>query len=208
VQSLRYSNDPAKIVRASFQTFTAPKKWKEPQLIFTCSWSDWFIEQADEWRAEAWQIVRNTPHHTYQILTKRPENIFDRLPRDWGNGYPNVWLGVSVENQDYIHRAEELATIPARVRFISYEPALGPVDFTPVLPFFQWVISGGESGFKDTYIPRPADPAWFQSVRDQCADHGVAYFHKQNGGTRRIEGTWGGNVLDGLVHNEFPKVEA
>ena len=202
--SLRYGKAPKAIVRAAPATFTSPLKWIEPQLIFTCSWSDWFIEQADEWRDEAWEIIRTTPQHTYQILTKRADNIRDRLPHGWGDGYPNVWLGVSVENQDYLYRAEILSKIPAKVRFISYEPALGMVDFSSVLPDFQWLISGGESGFETQYIPRPAKQSWFLYVRDQCQTYGVAYFHKQNGGTRRVGGIFGGNTLDGNIYRGFP----
>src|SRR3990172_778380 len=90
----RYGKDPKVVTRAKPATFNSPLKWTEPQRVFTCSWSDYFIEQADEWRDEAWDIIRRTPHLTYQILTKRPENIFDRLPADWGNGWPNVFLSV------------------------------------------------------------------------------------------------------------------
>lgn len=169
--------------------------------MFTCSWSDWFIEQADEWRDEAWSIIRKTPHLTYQILTKRPENILARLPKDWGAGYENVWLGVSVESQEYLYRAEMLSRVNSVIRFISYEPALGAVDFSPVLPAYQWLISGGESG----YTPRPAKAEWFESVRDQCDRFGVAYFHKQNGGSIKVDGSYGGKFLNGKIHHAFPK---
>src|SRR5215472_9745754 len=91
----RYGHDPG-VIRRSKTTFDAPLRWPtEEKLVFTCSWSDWFIEDADEWRPEAWEVIRQTPHLTYQILTKRPELIADRLPADWGRGWPNVWLGVS-----------------------------------------------------------------------------------------------------------------
>lgn len=199
----RYGHDPRKVVRAAPNTFQSPLKWKEPRKVFTCSWSDWFIDEADAWRAEAWEIIRRTPHLTYQILTKRVENIASRLPEDWGMGWPNVWLGVSVETQKYLYRAEMLSDIPSAVRFISYEPALEPVDFSSVLPDFQWLISGGESG----YNPRPANPEWFLSVRDQCRRAGVAYFHKQNGGREKVEGSYGGNLLDGVRYQEFPVID-
>lgn len=201
-EQTRYGNDPKVVVRASDKTFNSPLKWSDPLLVFTCSWSDWFIEQADQWRDEAWSIVRRTPHLTYQILTKRPENISTRLPKDWGNGYPNVWLGVSVESQKYLNRAEVLSKIPSVIRFISYEPSLGLVDFSSVLPNYQWLISGGESG----YDPRPARQEWFESARDQCEKFGVAYFHKQNGGRTKIDGSYGGKLLDGKVYHSFPIV--
>src|ERR1041385_3774374 len=95
----RYGRDPTVVVRAASQTFRAPLRWREPRLIFTCSWSDWFHEDADEWRPEAWAIVRACPNLIFQILTKRPERIHDHLPLDCRDGYPNVWLGVSVENR-------------------------------------------------------------------------------------------------------------
>lgn len=170
-------------------------------LVFTCSWSDFFIEQADEWRAEAWEIIRRTPNLTYQILTKRPENIAARLPDDWGKGWPNVWLGVSIENQQYAHRADELREIPALTRFISAEPLLGAILLN--LKGFNWVITGGESGSGF----RPADINWFRIIRDQCGHNGVQYFHKQNGGTKKIDGVWGGRELDGRVYHEIPSIK-
>ncbi|RIK38013.1 MAG: hypothetical protein DCC55_22505 [Chloroflexi bacterium] len=202
-EQTRYGNDPKAIVRAKDATFYAPHKWKEPARVFTCSWSDFFIALADGWRFDAWNTIRATPHLTYQILTKRPENITDRLPPDWGTGWPNVWLGVSVESQDYDGRLRQLAQIPAKVRFVSYEPALGPLNLRPWLytRSLDWVISGGESG----HYPRPADLDWFRSVRDQCVQYGVAYFHKQHGGHSKIDGSYGGHLLDGQSWRQFPK---
>jgi protein gp37 len=198
----RYGNDPRAIRRTAPATFDAPLKWSKPEKVFTCSWSDFFIERADAWRDEAWSIIRRTPHLTYQVLTKRPENISGRLPDDWDDGWPNVWLGVSVENSDYLWRLEALADIPARVRFVSYEPALGPVDFSAYAPvLLHWIISGGESG----YAPRPANPEWFLSVREQCERSGIAHFHKQNGGSRKVDGAWGGRELDGKIYHNFPE---
>lgn len=136
----------ASVVRRSAPaTFNAPLKWEreavntrgltpEPVRVFTCSWSDWFHEAADEWRADAWAIVRQTPHLTYQILTKRPERIAAALPPDWGaTGYPNVWLGVSAEYQRQANeRIPLLLRVPAVVRFVSAEPLLGPIDLRSI----------------------------------------------------------------------------
>ena len=196
----RYGNDPKLIRRAKSATFNAPLKWKDPAKVFTCSWSDFFIEEADDWRDEAWDVISRTPHLSYQILTKRPENILSRLPENWGSGWPNVWLGVSVETQEYTRMIEFLTQIDAAVRFISYEPALGPVDFTWHMPGISWIIAGGESG----YHPRYSDLNWFRSVRNQCKEYKVAYFHKQNGGSHKINGVWGGDELDGERHHDFP----
>lgn len=202
----RYGQDPKAVVCSKPATFNAPLKWTEPQRVFTCSWSDFFIENADPWRDEAWDIIRRTPHLTYQILTKRPENIAYRLPKDWGQGWSNVWLGVSVESPTYFWRIVELSEIFASVKFVSYEPALEFVDFVPAFIDLgiDWIISGGESGYR----PRIASLDWFRQVRDDCRRYGIPFFLKQLGGSRKINGTWGGNVLDGKTHQEFPHTQS
>ncbi|NOS67958.1 MAG: DUF5131 family protein [Candidatus Peribacteraceae bacterium] len=236
----RYGKDPTRVVR-SLTTFKAPLKWlndgKVPAgaKIFTCSWSDFFHPDADPWRQEAWDIIGRTPEFTYLILTKRPERIAAHLPKNWGEGWPNVWLGVSAENQD---RADErlflLMNTPARVRFVSAEPLLGPIDFTRVavgkrfvdgkweaerynafqdrvlftdegdveLGRIHWVITGGESDFQ---APRPFNPGWVADIAEECRRHGTALFHKQNGGTRKVDGAWGGREVIGMVYSEFPR---
>lgn len=203
-EQTRYGRDPRAVVRAAEATFRSPLRWKEPAKVFTCSWSDFFIAEADEWRPEAWDIIRQTPHLTYQILTKRPENILERLPEDWGSGWPNVWLGVSAENQKYAdRRIPELLKIPAAVHFLSAEPLLGPIELNNASrePWFlrsyltynqrvmdgqfreetynklNWVIVGGESGPK----ARPMHSDWARSLRDQCTAAGVPFFFKQWG---------------------------
>lgn len=196
----RYGQDPETVVRSK-TTFTDPLKWKEPRLVFACSWSDWFIEQADEWRDEAWDIIRKTPNHIYQILTKRPDRIVNHLPMDWGDGWKNVWLGVSIENQDYIFRKEILCEVPSHVRFISAEPLLGPIVLGS-LEGIHWMITGGESGPNSRYM----DSGWARSIRDQCFEYGIFFFHKQNGGSKIIEGVWGGPYLDGEIWNAMPSI--
>jgi len=143
-----YGFNPHEIVRTGKPVFTSPLRWLEPAKVFVCSWSDFFIEQADPWRAEVWEIIKRTPHLTYQILTKRPERILEHLPSDWGEGWPNVWMGVTIEDTANMGRAAILADIPAKLRFISYEPALEYVDFAPIFKTgkFQWLVSGGETG--------------------------------------------------------------
>lgn len=224
----RYGQDPKTVVRSKPPTFNAPLKWTDPALVFTCSWSDWFVEEADAWREDAWAIIRKTPHLTYQILTKRPERIAGHLPADWGEGYSNVWLGTSVESQKYAdERIPALLSVPAKIRFLSCEPLLGPLDLTGktiedvwIDPGYaaldsglgeviredgwpiHWIITGGESGAKDKI--RPADLAWFRSIRDQCQAAGIAYFHKQHGGSTKINHIWGGRELDGRTWDEMP----
>ncbi len=204
----QFGKDPTVVRRTSDATFYAPLKWRRPAMVFTCSMSDFFHKDADPWRADAWEVIRRTPHLTYQILTKRIGSVKGRLPTDWGSGWPHVWLGISVESGEYLWRVKTLLTIPAAIRLVSYEPALGPIDLVPYLTRknetgerLDWVISGGESDFKH---PRPANLDWFRAVRDQCAQAGVPFFHKQHGGSRKIDGSWGGHILDGVTHHAFP----
>lgn len=211
----------ADVVTRSKTTFDAPLKWHEPAHVFTCSWSDFFHEVADAWRGEAWEIIHQTPYLTYQILTKRPERIAAHLPSDWGDGWPHVWLGVSVENQRWRERADVLAEVPAALRFVSCEPLLGPVSFRwmkggvyttnangsrslshldAFRQKFGWVIVGGESGVDQ----RPMDEAWARTIRDECAEVGVPFFLKQLGGhpdARAHEKA----VIDGHRHIEMPE---
>lgn len=178
----RYGQDPTKVVRSK-TTFRNPLKWADPRIIFTCSWSDWFIEEADDWRDDAWEVIRQTPHHTYQILTKRPERIAGRLPWDpYGDPWPNVWLGVSVESEDYLWRTVELGVIPAAVRFISAEPLLGPITFGRALDAMHWVIVGGESGPNGKR--RDMKVEWASDIADQCAASGIPLFVKQDSGPK------------------------
>jgi protein gp37 len=171
-------------------------------LVFTCSHSDWFHPKADEWRDEAWGIIKQCPNIIFQILTKRPERISDHLPADWGSGYPNVWLGVSVELQQYTTRMDILREIPCALRFVSGEPQLGPITWN--LNGYGWLIDGGES---DMHSARPAKPEWFLSNRDQCLAAQVPYFHKQNGSTKQCEchGVWGCSLLDGKIYDAMPQ---
>jgi len=181
----RYGKDPTTVLRTAPATFEAALKWKESKRIFTCSWSDFFIEEADEWRADAWDIIRKTPQHQWQILTKRPERIVECLPNDWGEGWDNVWLGVSVENQDYIHRIETLSKIPAKVRFISAEPLIGSIDLSvckDMLSSFHWLIIGGESGNENgKYRYRSCELNWIKDLILQTKEKGVNVFVKQTG---------------------------
>ena len=129
------------------------------------------------WRARIWELARECPDVILMILTKRPQNLPDYLPADWGDGYPNVWIGTTVENQiEADRRREYLRAVPAIVHFVSYEPALGTVDWQG-WEFLKWLISGGESGPK----ARPSHPDWYRAARDFCGVHNIPYLHKQNG---------------------------
>jgi protein gp37 len=203
----RYGRDPFTVQRSK-TTFSAPLTWKEPRMVFTCSWSDFFIEAADQWRDEVWDIIRRTPQHTYQILTKRPELIQDRLPKDWGLGYPNVQLGVSVESPEYEHRIERLLHIYAATRFVSLEPLLAPINIgpwlskiqvTPVLrtELLHWVIVGGESGAER----RECEPAWIMDIVDSCRRFETPVFVKQDSAAKSGQQ---GRIPDEYWVHEFP----
>lgn len=200
-EQIRYGRDPEVVTRSKTK-FRDPVRWAEPKLIFTCSWSDWFHEAADAWRDEAWDVIRATPRHTYQILTKRPERIAAHLPKDWGNGWANVWLGVSVENARWLERTDTLGRIPAAVRFISAEPLLGPlhgVGARLAANRIAWVIAGGESGPEH----RRCDEDWLREIRNACKTHSVAFFLKQLGGWPDAR-AHDKAVLDGFTYTEMP----
>jgi len=200
-EQYRYGLDPTVVTRT--KTWSQPKKWQKEaaaagkrEMVFTCSWSDWFIEQADAWRPDAWKVVRDCPNLIFQILTKRPELIPDRLPPDWGDGYPNVGLGVSVESAPYFWRLDKLREIPAKVRFVSAEPLLNSIKGIN-LAGFHWLIAGGESGSNF----RLMDVQWAREIRDECQAQGVAFFYKQ--GAAFLPGR--DNVLDGRTWEEYPE---
>ena len=118
-----------KVVRT--KTWNDPIKWqrdaaaaREVRKVFTCSWSDFFHPGADQWRDEAWSVIKKTPNLLWHVLTKRAELIADRLPEDWGEGYPNVCLGVTVEMKRYLWRMDTLRNIPAKARYVIAEPLL------------------------------------------------------------------------------------
>lgn len=168
-----------------------------PHLVFTGSLMDWAEDRADlvEPRRRMWDVIRECRHLHFQMLTKRPQNIAGFLPDDWGDGYENVWLGTTCEDNRVAHRADYLREIPAVVRFISYEPAIGPLDQLD-LTGIDWVIYGGESGPGH----RPEDKQWARDMHARCSEAGVAFFHKQSAGHR----TEMGIELDGQIVREFP----
>jgi protein gp37 len=164
-------------------------------MIFVNSMSDLFHEDIpDEFIEKVFEVMVRAEHHTFQILTKRHERLSDlasALP--WPD---NVWMGVTIENRRFIHRAEFLRQVPSAVRFISAEPLLGPLTGLD-LEGIDWLIAGGESGSKH----RPVKTDWLRELRDRCVDEGVAYFFKQWGGHRPKSG---GRLLDGRTWDEMP----
>lgn len=212
-------------------TLNAPLKWQKEAdhsgkraRVFCSSLSDVFdahksIQQ--EWRDHLWEMIRRTPALDWLLLTKRPQNMKRYLPEDWGNGYPNVCLMVTVEDQK---RAEQripiLLDTPARYKALSVEPMLGPVELDPWITDLSWIITGGES----LSGARPMNPNWVRNIRDLCRSHSVPFIFKQWGWwtPERIEGKQrhcfeddqevyyrgnkllNGNLLDGVQHLSHP----
>jgi protein gp37 len=170
----------------------------KPHLVFTGSLMDWAENRADlvSVRNQMWDVIKKCDHLHFQMLTKRPENIVKFLPKDWGSeGYPNVWLGTSVEDMRVAGRADILREIPAVVRFISYEPALGSLNDLD-LKGIDWVIFGGESGSGF----RRANLDWAREMKAKCENDDVAYFFKQSSAFRTEQGI----ELDGEIVRKFP----
>jgi len=197
---IRYGQLPHNVVRSKPPTFNKPNKWKEPALVFVCSWSDFFIEEADLWRDDAWEIIRSNPHLTFQLLTKRPENIAGRLPPWWGV-QDHVWLGVTCETQELAaERIPILQSIPAPVRFLSIEPMLEPINLFKAcgLSGIDWVIVGGESGPK----ARGMESGWAIDVMHECIDANIPFFMKQMSGKLKPERE---DIPEYLMVRQFPK---
>jgi protein gp37 len=174
-----------------------PLKWRKPSRVFVNSMSDLFHEQMPiNFLVQVFEVMKKADHHIFQILTKRHERLVELAPLlPWPD---NVWMGVSVENQKYAHRIDHLRQVPAKVRFLSCEPLLGPLELD--LTGIHWVITGGESGPKH----RPIKEEWVRSIRDQCREEEVAFFHKQWGGVRPKSN---GRELDGRTWDEFPLLQ-
>jgi hypothetical protein len=182
--------------------------------------ADVFDNQVDpSWRADLFNLIKRCPALDWLLLTKRPENIRKMLPPDWQHGYFNVWLGLTAEDQKRFNlRWPRLSEIPARVRFISYEPALGPLRLPPTGPYPDWLIIGGESGG----LARIMDPQWVREIVADCRRHAVRPFLKQWGnyqsnpllleqgmslcGAKLADPHGkGGGLLDGQIIREFPR---
>lgn len=219
--------------RTSATTWKNPRKWQENakafrrqhgrrQRVFCASLADIFDNRAPQaWRNDLFAMIRECPDLDWQILTKRPQNIARMLPKDWGDGYPNVWLGATTEDQKhYDQRWPYLRDIPAAIRFLSYEPAVGALRIARenILP--DWIIAGGESGGG----ARTMNPQWARDLLMDCRARGIPYFLKQWGTYRsnpfvvekglstahaelkdpKTNGK-GGGLLDGRLWREFPQ---
>ncbi len=217
-------------VQLRHEALNLPRRWREPRRIFVNSMSDLFHAKVPGgYVYHVWSVMAELRRHTFLVLTKRPERMrrFVSFEPMLGPPLPNVWLGVSCESAEYLHRIEQLRLTPAAVRFLSCEPLLGPLPDLD-LSGIDWVIAGGESGPG----ARPMATSWVRDLRDQCQRAGVAFFFKQRGeygpdfgpdapagmmpGQRHqtyVAGEsltrWGkrlaGRLLDGREWNEFPR---
>jgi protein gp37 len=228
----RWGNNPRK--RTGHANWQKPRQWNADaarfhrvngrrRRVFCSSLSDVFDNQVPpEWRTEMFKVIRECDQLDWQLLTKRPQNIRKMLPPDWGDGYPNVWLGATTESEQYYRqRWPILARISAVIHFVSYEPAVGPLGPLDLgdgrVP--NWVIIGGESGPR----ARATSPQWARDAVAECLRVGAAPFHKQWGSyrsnpvvteegrsTRDAEACdppsngKGGALLDGRLWREFP----
>ncbi len=172
-----------------------PKRWRRPRVIFVNSMSDLFHPQVSaDFVARVFEVMAATPQHTYQVLTKRPKRA-RQLLRGW-TPVRHVWLGVSIEDNRVVDRADILREVPVAVRFLSLEPLLGPLpslDLTGI----DWVIVGGESGADC----RPMRKEWALDLRDRCQAAGVPFFFKQWGGPTPKSG---GRMLEERTWDEMP----
>jgi protein gp37 len=174
----------------------APLKWKKPRKIFVNSMSDLFHKDVPlEFIQKVFHTMQEANWHTYQVLTKRADRLLElstELP--WPK---NVWQGVSVEDERVVDRIDFLRQVPARVRFLSIEPLIGPINNLN-LEGIHWVIVGGESGPG----ARPMNADWVRSIRDQCHEQNVAFFFKQWGGVQKHRY---GRMLDDQTYDEYPE---
>jgi len=168
-------------------------------VIFVNSMSDLFHEEIPvEFIRQVFDVMRTAHWHVFQVLTKRHERLSSMaVDLDWP---PNVWMGVSIENRRFVHRADHLRQVPAAVRFISAEPLLGTLEGLD-LAGIHWLIAGGESGAKH----RPVQAAWVRDLRERCVAEGVPFFFKQWGGARSKSG---GRLLDGALWSQMPPTQS
>ncbi len=170
------------VIREDLDALQIPVRWKKPRKIFVNSMSDLFhTSVSSDFIAKVWSVMERTQRHSYQILTKHPNGMAELSASGFLAELLNVWLGTSVENEGVVHRIDQLRGVKAAVRFISFEPLIGPVGKVN-LNNINWAIVGGESGPR----ARPIREPWIDEVHDACRHYGTAFFFKQ-------WGTWGKN---------------
>ncbi|MER6166420.1 DUF5131 family protein [Streptomyces violaceorubidus] len=181
------------------QALHLPYSWKSPRTVFVNSMSDLFHARVPlSYVRDIFDVMRETPQHTYQVLTKRSTRM--RKMADQFAWPQNVWMGVTVESAEFTWRVEDLRQVPAHVRFLSCEPLIGPLG--PMnLSGIDWVIAGGESG----RVHRPIQESWVTELRDQCVNGEVPFFFKQWGGSTPKSG---GRMLQGRTWDQYPHAKS
>jgi protein gp37 len=184
-------------LRINESAIDTPLRWRSPRKVFVNSMSDLFQDGIpSDIIAKIWTVMEATPQHTFQILTKRPENMLRIVMSEKLSILPNVWLGTSVESEKYKKRIDHLRLVPAAVRFISFEPlikSVGKLDLEGI----HWAIVGGESGPK----ARPMAQEWVREIQAQCRKQRVAFFFKQWGGVNKKKT---GRLFRGRTWDEYP----
>lgn len=187
-------------IRLDTKSLDVPRSWLKPRKVFVNSMSDLFHPDVpEEFVARVWRVMKETPQHTYQILTKRPERMADILSKRSFEVLPNVWLGTSIEDGRVLHRLNDLRRVPATIRFVSLEPLIGSVAAGD-LSGIHWAIVGGESGPR----AREMNPIWVTEIEEMCRRSGTAFFFKQWGGKNKKAA---GRTLNGRTYDEMPQVQ-
>jgi protein gp37 len=199
-------------IRVHPESLSLPFSWKKPRKVFVNSMSDLFHDEiSDDFIKAVFAVMNSTPQHTYQVLTKRSDRLLKI--HELLNWTPNIWMGVSVENQNYDFRVLDLAKTNASTKFLSVEPLIGPIKDL-CLDNIDWVIVGGESGHK----ARPVKIDWIRRLKDICSESNVPFFFKQWGKEKFNENKFdptiskehplhakGGCELEGITYHEMPQ---
>lgn len=195
-------------VREDHSALDIPMRWKKSRKVFVNSMSDLFHPAVtEEFIAKVWSVMEQTPRHSYQILTKRPDRLAEMSSVGSLPILPNVWLGTSVEDGNVVHRIDELRLVPASIRFVSFEPLIGAVGQIK-LHEIDWAIVGGESGPR----ARPVREAWIDEIHDACRAYDTAFFFKQWGAwgkdNKRRSKKQNGRTYRGRTWDEMPTISS
>lgn len=191
--------DGFKVVRIHEDELERPYTWKKPQIVFVNSMSDLFHDEVPiDFIQKVFKVMNDNPQHIFQLLTKRSENLLRYDAENLLNWSPNIWMGVSVENEDVKLRIDHLRETGANIKFLSLEPLIGPLP-NLILDNIDWVIVGGESGF----TPREMKESWVEDIRLQCESASVHFFFKQWGGKNKKAA---GRILNGRTYDEMPEL--
>lgn len=186
-------------LRVHEDSLNTPYSWNKPKIVFVNSMSDLFHNDVPlSFIKRVFEVMNNTTHHTYQVLTKRAERLYEL--HHHLNWTPNIWMGVSVENEPVTSRIDFLRETNAHIKFLSCEPLIGPLQNLN-LTGITWAIVGGESGRK----ARPMKEWWVWDIRQQCAEQGTHFFFKQWGGANKKKN---GRLLNGRTYDEMPEIQA